>query len=215
MLKFYGSDLSSPSNKVRFTANYLNLPHEYQRVNLRNGEQKQEWFLKLNPVGKIPVMDDDGFVLFESGAICKYLASKTKSEIYPQDLTQKAMVDQWIDFGSLHVGAAVSRVVFNRLFAPLRHIEVDERSLKEGLTFLDQFLPIVEKQLTDNKFIAGNQLSLADINLLAALDPAEISGIDLYKYSQLSQWRSQLKGQEFYTKCHKEYGESLKQSIKK
>ena len=73
MLTIYGADLSSPANKVRFVANHIGLDYEYRRVNLREKEQRQEWFLKINPIGKVPAMDDGGFCLFESGAICKYL----------------------------------------------------------------------------------------------------------------------------------------------
>ncbi len=215
MLKIYGSDLSSPCNKVRFTANHLGLKYEYQRMNLRNGEQREEWFVKLNPVGKVPVIDDDGFILFESNTICKYLATKNKSEIYPQDLKQRAIVDQWIDFGTLHVGTAMSRVFYNRVLAPIRNLPVDEQSLKDGVKFLDQFLPLVEQQLAKSKYFAGNNFTLADINLVALLDPAEVSDIDIARYAKLSQWRNDLRKQSFYTQCYKEYGESLKQPAKK
>src|SRR3989338_5290751 len=95
MLKIYGANLSGPSNKVRMVANYLGLEYEYLQVKIREGENKKEWFLKLNPIGKIPVIDDDGFCLFESNAIVKYLATKNRSSAYPQELKQRAIVDQW------------------------------------------------------------------------------------------------------------------------
>ena len=94
MLKIYGSDLSYPANKVRFVANALGLPFEYIRINLRTGEQKSEWFLKLSPAGKIPAIDDHGFCLFESNAIVRYLAEKVDSAIYPKDLKERATVNQ-------------------------------------------------------------------------------------------------------------------------
>jgi len=76
MLKIYGADLSAPANKVRFVANYLGLEYDYVQIKIREGEHRAEQFLKLNPVGKIPVIDDDGFTLYESNAICKYLCDK-------------------------------------------------------------------------------------------------------------------------------------------
>jgi len=210
MLKIYGSDLSAPANKVRFAANALGLKYEYQKVDLRSGENRKPEFLKLHPAGKIPVIDDDGFVLFESNAIIRYLTDKHNSPLYPKPLTQRAAVDQWIDFGSIHVGAALSKVLYNRIFAPLRGIPVDENSLKEGLGFLDRFLPVVEEQLRKTKYLAADELTLADINLLALLDPAEVAAIDLSAYPKLVEWRTGLKNRDFYTKCHKEYGESLR-----
>lgn len=209
MLKIYGSDLSAPANKVRFVANAMGLPYEYKKVDLRGGEHQKPEFLKVNSIGKIPAMDDEGFTLFESNAIIRYLAGKSNSPLYPKDLKQRALVDAWIDFGSMHVGAALMKVTYNRVFAPRRNLPVDENSIKEGLSFLDRFLPIVDGQLSKNKYLTGSTMTLADLNLLALLDPAEVSDIDLSKYKNLSRWRKELKSQEFYTKCHKEYGEAL------
>ncbi len=211
MLKIYGSDLSSPANKVRFVANYLGLKYDYIVVKLREGEQNKPEFLKINPVGKIPAIDDDGFTLFESNAICRYLADKQNSPIYPKGLKERAIVEEWLDFGSMHVGAAVSKVVYNRIFAPIRKIEVDERSIKEGLDFLARFLPVVDHQLAKNKYLLGNQITLADFNIFSGLDPVETTQIDIVQYNHIVKWRNELKKQEFYTKCHKEYGEALKQ----
>ena len=209
MLKIYGADLSTPVTKARFTANLLGMKYDYIRIDLRGGEHQKPEFLKLHPAGKIPVIDDDGFVLFESNAIIRYLAEKNKSPLYPKDLKERVLVDQWIEFGSHHVGQAMSKVVFNRLFAPMRKVPVDEQSLKDGLGFLDRFLPIIDNQLAKNKFLAGNQLSLADINLLAILDPVEVAKIDLSKYKNIVKWRSGLKKEEFYTRCYASYEEAL------
>lgn len=209
MLKIYGSDLSGPANKIRFAANAMGLSYEYIRVNMREGEHKKPEYTKLHPAGKVPVMDDDGFVLFESNTMMKYLAAKSNSGLYPQGLKERAVVDQWIDFGSFHVGEATSRVIYNRLFAPLRKLPVDEGSLKTGLDFLARFLPVIDGQLGKHPYLAGGQLTLADINLLAVLDPAEVAGIDLSPFPNIVRWRNDLKAKDFYTKCHKEYGESL------
>lgn len=214
MLKVYGADLSSPSNKIRFVANFLGLEYEYKRISLRDGEHRTPEFLRINPVGKIPVMDDDGFVLFESDAIMRYLAGKKKSSVYPADVKPRAVVDQWISFITIHIGGSLSKVLFNRVFAPFAKVERDPRSEQDGLNFLERYLPIIEKQLGKNKYIAGSELSLADFDLLANLDPAEVAGVSLEKYPNIIQWRNQLKQESFYTKCYKEYGESLKQSVK-
>src|SRR3989344_8231028 len=119
----------------------------------------------------------------------------------------------WLDFGSMHVGAALSKVIYNRLFAPLRDIPVDEASLKEGLKFLERFLPVVDGQLAKNKYIAGAKFTLADINLLALLDPCELAGINITSYENIARWRDALRKQKFYTDCHPEYGATLKDRL--
>ena len=212
MLKIYGADLSSPANKVRFCANLIGVKYEYIRVKIREGENRKEEFLKLNPAGKIPVIDDDGFALFESGAICKYLCRKNRSPLYPEEIKQAAVIDQWTDFAVIHVAGAMQKVTFNRLFVPMMGIgELDERSLSDGINFLGKFLPIVDQQLAKSKYFASDKLSLADVTLLASLDPAEVSGIDLSKYPSIVKWRDVLMKEDFYQKVHKNYADVLEQ----
>ena len=213
MLTIYGSDLSAPANKVRFAANALGIKYEYKRVDLRAGEHLKPEFLAINPVGKVPAIDDDGFRMFESNAIIRYLADKNNSPLYPKDIKERAVVDMWLDFGSMHVGAALSKVIYNRVFAPLRDIPVDEGSLKEGLKFLERFLPVVDGQLARQKYIAGGKFTLADINLLALFDPCELTGIGLSSYKDIVRWRAALRREKFYTDCHQEYGAAIKERL--
>jgi len=209
MLTIYGFDFSSPANKVRFAANAMGLAYTYRTVNLMAGEQKTPEFLKLNPIGRVPAIDDDGFKVFESGTIIKYLAQKNNSPLYPKDLQKRTMVDQWMDFANIHVGPALARITFNRVMYKFINAEKDERSLNDGIKFLGQFLPLLEKQLKENKYLAGSEMTLADINLLAVLDPCELSSVDLSSYPALNAWRKNLKSQSFYTKVHNSLEETL------
>jgi glutathione S-transferase len=197
------------------TANVLGIEYEYIPVNLREGEHRAKEYLAMHPAGKVPVIDDDGFVLFESDAIMKYLAGSRSSPIYPNDIKKRAVADQWIDFVSIHVGGAMGRVVFNRVFAPFAKVPVDERSLDDGIKFLGRFLPVVDQQLSRSKYLAGNQFTLADIALLAAVDPAEVAGIDLSPYGHIVKWRNELRQKDFYTKCHASYDDVLKNMMSK
>ncbi len=210
MLTIYGSDLSGPAIKVRLTAAYLGIAHQWQVLNLREGEHKQEWFLKINPAGKIPAIDDDGFRLFESNAICRYLCDKHNAPLYPKETRPRAVIDQWIDFISFHIGANFMPIVYNRVFAPRRGLPVNAAAIADGEKFLKQYFPVIEQQLEGHRMIAGDELSLADIILLALLEPAEMAQYDLCAYPKLSAWRAFLKKQPFYTSCYKEYGEILK-----
>lgn len=213
MLKIYGADLSAPANKVRMAAHALGIEYEYIRISIKEGENRTEEYLKMHPAGKVPVIHDDEFVLFESDAIVKYLASKQRSPLYSDDLKQRAVVDQWMDFTSIHVGGAMGRVVFNRVFASFARVPVDERSLKDGLKFLTRFLPVVDRQLSKAMYLAGEQFSLADIGLLATMDPAEVAEVDLTPYGHLVKWRRELAQKDFYTRCHASYEEALKKLI--
>ena len=211
MIKLYGIGFSNNVNKVRYCLNYLGLKYEWIQTNPMQGENQTEEFLKISASGKIPAVEIDGKGYFESNAINKYLASKNKSDIYPADIEKRAAVDEWMDYASIHIGNAVGRVLFNRVFAPMMGKEVDENSLKAGLEFLAKYLPICDKQLGKSKFLAGDSFTLADINLLAILDPAEMGKIDLNPYRNLVKWRNNLKAKDFYQKCYKDYGQYIQE----
>ena len=209
MLRIYGNKLSVPSNRVMMAVNAMELAHEYIQLDLRQGEQKSPEHLKRHPAGKVPAIDDDGFTLFESGAIVKYLCSKHVSDYYPTELQKQAVVEQWCDFVVSHVQAAMNRVLFNKVIAPRFALEVDERSMQTGYEFLAQSLPVLEEQLGKTNYLASEQLTIADFYLLSALDPAEAVELDLTQYPRLEAWRKDLVSEPFYQNIHAFYGEGM------
>lgn len=210
MLKIYGFEPSAWTNAVRFTANALDLDYEFVRINLVAGEGQQPWYLAIQPAGKVPAIDDDGFPLFESGAIQRYLARKAGSELYPESLQAQAIVDAWSLFTSLHVASAMTKVAFNRAFYKLVGLDRNMAELEEGERFLGRFLPIVDVRLGQSRFLASDRMSIADITLLAWLDPAELSEVDLGIYPNLTRWRAGLKAESFYMCCHHDYAEMFR-----
>src|SRR5208283_764126 len=128
-------------------------------------------------------------------AICKYLCDKHNSALYPKDVKKRAVIEQWIDYVSFHIGANFMPVAYNRIFAARTGKPVNEKAIEDGVEFLKQYFPIIEKQLTQHKYIVGQEMSLADIILLALLEPAEMARVDLSVYPQLSAWRVELKRQ--------------------
>ncbi len=213
MIKLYGTGVSFNVNKVRFCLNYLNLEYDWVPINPMQGENQTTEFLNISPTGKIPCIEIDGFKLFESNAINRFLAKNTRSTIYPQDNKIQAIVDAWTDYVAIHVGQAVNRVMFNRVMAPIIGEKVDQESLRVGLSFLDKYFPILEKQLSKNKFLAGKDFTLADINLLAVLDPCELIQVSLDRYPCITKWRNALKAQSFYQKCYKDYAQFVHEQM--
>jgi len=203
MLKIYGHFLSMPSNKVRLCASYLGLPHEYVHVDLQSGEHMKPEYLAVNPLGCVPAIDDDGFALSQSDAICKYLCALSgPSTFYPDDIHKQAKVNQWIDFFSQHVQHAMSRLFFNRVICKLLGEDADEASIKTGENMLARDLPVVEKVLSENAYICGSNFTLADIGLGAAIEPSEMAGVDLSLYPAILKWRERMMGRDFYQNVH-------------
>lgn len=209
MLLVYGTLLSAPTNKVRYTANYLQIPYEFHPINLAAGEQRSAEYLKINPYGKVPAIVDDGFNLAESNAIIRYFATQKQSPIYPQDLHQRAIVDQWIDYSSQHIMMAFSKIMFNTYFCKLINIPVDVQSIQDSQRFIAHCLPIVEQQLVKQTYIVGKTITLADFALLAALDTSEMCQIDLSHYPHIAAWRKELMAKQFYQNVHENYAASF------
>ncbi|MDA0990476.1 MAG: glutathione S-transferase family protein [Verrucomicrobia bacterium] len=200
MLKIYGNLMSQPCNKIRFVANILKVDYEWIDLDFAKGEHKTPEHLARHPAGKLPAIDDDGFILFESEAICRYLNAKHHGALIPANLKAAAITEQWNAFAVQHLGLAMSKVLFNRVLAPKFGIPVDANSLSEGLSWLDRYLPIAETRLSQSVNFGADEVTLADISLLAILAPAAHADIDLNPYAKLTAWQSRLASQDWYNK---------------
>ncbi len=201
MLTLYGNPHSGSTNKVRYLLEYFSIPYTFKELDFEKDLKTPE-YLKIHPAGKVPAINDDGFMLFESSAICKYLSVKMNNLLYPKDLKGRALIDQWIDFTTIHLGGAVYKVVWNRLFAPQMKMPVSEEETKKGLQELERYLPLIDEKLKKGPYLAGSVLSLADINLLATLEYADMAKISLTKYKALVSWRKKLQAMDFYQRIH-------------
>ena len=208
-MKLYGNDFSPNSNKARFGLNAMGVDYEFQTVNLAGGEQRTEAFTSINPVGRVPALVDGDFMIFESNAILRYVAEKIKSPLYPQELKKHALVNQWLDFCSIHIGGAMTKMYFNTIIYKFVNAQRDENSYNEGRKFLTDFCKIIEGQLSKGAYVCGGELTLADIGLLALLDPCEVVGFDLAAFPKIAAWRKTLQAQAFYQKVFPSFAEFL------
>ncbi|NOG60671.1 MAG: glutathione S-transferase family protein [Proteobacteria bacterium] len=213
MIKLYGIPPSFPVIRVQLCLNAMELEYKFVQMNPLTGETQSEEYLKLSPSGKIPALEDDGFALFESNAIMKYLCRKHKSGFYPTDITAQANVDKWLDFTTIHLGNGVAKVLFNKILAGMLDAEVDEQSLKDGYAFIERFLGVIDKQLGVSTFVASNSMTIADFCLLGTIDPAEVIDVDITQYPNIDAWRKKLMQEPFYKKVHDSYGETLEKAI--
>lgn len=210
MLNVYGYFFSIPSNKARLCVSYLGLPHEYHHVDLTTGEHMQPKYVKINSMSRVPAMEDDGFTLSQSDAICKYLCALSgPSSFYPEDIHQQAKVNQWIDYASQHVQQGMSRLFFNKVVAPMLGEETDEKSIVFGENMLARDLPHLERELSQHDYILGDKITLADIAMICALEPAEMVNLDLEPYPGIRKWRETVMAREFYKRVHTHFGAEM------
>ena len=159
----YNSNLSPNALRVRAVAHELGITFEIVEVDLRKGENRSEAFLALNANGKVPVLVDGDFVLWESRAINAYLAGlKSEQGLYPEDKRKRAIVDQWSYWQAIHLGPAMQRVAFERLLKSKFGMgEPDEKALEGPLKDIAQFLAVLDENLSNKEWVAG-ELSIAD-----------------------------------------------------
>ncbi|RKG57748.1 glutathione S-transferase family protein, partial [Corallococcus sp. AB011P] len=106
-MKLYFHPLSGNSRRVLLVAAHLDIPLERIVVDLTTGKQREASYLGINPNGRVPVLDDGGFVLWESRAIMVYLAEKTPGQtLLPTDAQGRADVNRWLFWCSSHMAPA-------------------------------------------------------------------------------------------------------------
>jgi GSH-dependent disulfide-bond oxidoreductase len=168
--------------KVSVALEEMALPYEVVAIDLARGEQKTPAFLALNPNGRVPVLVDDGFPIFESGAILIYLAEKT-GLLMPADTKGRSRVIQWLMFQMGGIGPMMGQAnVFYRYF-PEKIPAAIARYQGEGR----RLFAVLDGQLANNEYLAGDY-SIADIANWCWVRTAKWSGIELAGLPHLQRW---------------------------
>jgi glutathione S-transferase len=183
MLRLYGS-ARSRGVRVLWMLGELGIPFDHKDWLPRAPETRTPEYRALNPNGRVPTIDDDGFILSESMAINFYLAKKHKSPLYPADPKMEARALQW----SLWETDRLDRQIVNyarhskELPAAERKPEIAEASWKEIVESFD----VLEGALSKSEWLAGPTFSVGDLNVAAALYRALT--LDLGKWPKLNAW---------------------------
>lgn len=182
-MRLYHSPYSSNARRARMAAVHLDLHVELISVDLVKGEQRKPEFLRMNPNGKVPVLDDEGFVLWESHAIMQYLADKTPGQtIYPAENRARADVNRWLFWSAHHFAPAVAILNWENVVKRLiGGGEPDPASVKRGEALVSDLTRVLDAHLAGNRWIAQDRLTLADFAIaspLMAIGPARLPVTD-------------------------------------
>jgi GST-like protein len=170
--------------KISIALEEMGLPYEVRVIDFATQEQKADWYVRLNPNGRIPTLDDEGFILFESGAILIYLAEKT-GKFLPQDVHGRSRVIQWLMFQMSGVGPMMGQAnVFLRYF-PEKIPAAIERYQRE----VTRLFGVLDRQLASHEYIAG-EYSIADMALWPWVSGYEWSGVSVAEFASLQRWLS-------------------------
>jgi glutathione S-transferase len=194
-MKLYGHPLSSCTRKVLTVAAEKAAALELTVVDLMTGTHKQPAHLARHPFGVVPVLDDDGFVMYESRAIIRYLDTRLPGvALTPASPRARARMDQWLSVDQSYVAPQVRTLVVNRILRKHQGLAMDEAAMAEAERSLVDAFAAIDRALAGDRYLAGDTFSLADVSLMpyvAGLPMVEaphvISGL-----RELSRWWEQV-----------------------
>ncbi len=172
--------------KISIALEEMGLPYTVRPISLSKLEQKEAWFLEINPNGRIPAIvdhDNNDFAVFESGAILIYLAEKS-GKLLPTEAQARSRVLQWLMFQMGGVGPMMGQAnVFFR-YAPEKIPYAIDRYQRE----VRRLFEVMEPQLAKHRYIAGDEYSIADISLWSWVSGFAWSGVSIDGLPQLQRW---------------------------
>ena len=165
-LKIHGI-AKSRAFRTLWVADEAGVPYEHVQTSFADTTSKTPEFLKINPMGQVPAIDDDGFGLSESMAINLYLAKKHGKGLYPSDLKAEAKVWQWTCFAATSLERSMGLVNANRYALPAD--KRNEAVAKENEEALKRPLAVLEAELAKSPYLVGQGFTVADLNVAAVL----------------------------------------------
>ena len=181
-MKLYHHPLSGHAHRARLFLSLLGAPHELIEVDLAAGGHKTPEFLKLNPFGQVPVLDDEGTIVTDSNAILVYLAKKMgRTEWLPEDAGGAAAVQRWLSVaaGEVAYGPAAARLitVFGARFNP-----------EEVIGRAHMLLARLESRLADREWLAAERPTIADVAIYSYVSRAPEGNVDLSSYPAVNRF---------------------------
>ncbi|MHB8416559.1 MAG: glutathione S-transferase family protein [Myxococcales bacterium] len=195
-MKLYDVPFSSNCRKVRIAAAELELPLELVPVEPRVGGVADPAYRAKNPMGKVPTLEDGGLVLWESTAICDYLASKRPERgLAPTDAAGRADMWRWLAWFSAHLQPWASVLAVERVLKPQRGAASDEHVVALAERELARFLPVLEAHLAGHGFLLP-AYSIADICVGCGASALPRIGIDGARIPATMAWIERLEKRE-------------------
>ncbi|AQV97129.1 glutathione S-transferase [Cupriavidus necator] len=181
-LVLYRSPVSGHAHRAELFLGLLGLPCRLVDVDLRGDEQHSEAFLRLNPFGQVPVLDDDGVVIGDSNAILVYLATRYDDGRWlPRDPAGAAHVQRWLSVaaGEIAFGPAAARlgVLFGR---PV--------PMEDAVARAQRLFTLMESLLAGQPFLAADHATIADVAAYSYIARAEEGNVSLAPYPALNAW---------------------------
>jgi len=183
-LKIYGV-AQSRAARALWMAEECGVPYEHIPTHFAT-DTKTDAYKAINPNGRVPTIDDDGVIVWESMAINLYLAKKYGKELAPKDLAEEAHAMQW----SFWVMTEIEKPLLNALFAKtgMMGMKKDAEQAEKYFAELTRPLDVLDGHLSKHEYLLGNRFTVADLNVASVLNWALAGRFDLSKWAKVDAW---------------------------
>lgn len=164
MLELWGRSTSVNVRKVLWLLSELDAEYAHMPAGGAFGKNRTPEFLALNPNGLVPVLRDGNTVVWESNTILRYLASThLQKGFWPDDASERAIADRWLDWSSITFAAPFRDIFWNLVRATPE--QRNDGEVTKGISHANELLAIVDRVLTRETFLSGQQFGIGDIPL--------------------------------------------------
>ena len=162
MIRLHYHPMSTYSRRVRIALLEKQIPHELVVVDMAARKHRDPAHLALNPYGRVPVIQDGDFVLYESAAILSYLeAMFPQPPLVPADPRERALVDMHMKLCDIQMARQTGVIIFPKRFLPKERW--DEKAMAQAKSETDAHLRILERELTGKQYLVAGQYTLAEV----------------------------------------------------
>jgi glutathione S-transferase len=197
-MKIFGHPASTCTRKVLMTLNETKTPFEFVLVDFAKGEHKQQAHLSHQPFGQVPALDDDGFEMYESRAMARYIDAKAGAPLTPKALQARAIMEQWVSVETSNFAGHAMKFIYHSVFKREQSPEV----LNAAAAGLDLAYATMNKALAKQPFLAGETFSIADVCFMPYVEYLAISpaGTKLSEHPNVAAWWTRVSGREAWGK---------------
>lgn len=188
-MRLYHHPISSNARRVLMTIQHLGIDVELVEINLMSPDDRRR-LEELNPNSKIPVLEDGGFVLWESAAIMQYLADRTPGQtLYPQNVRDRADVNRWMFWACQHFAPAISTFTWENVWKKVvTGGDADPAELARAEQELAPLAAVLDGHLARRTWLVGHDVTLADYAIAAPLMYIERARLPLLDYPHIAAW---------------------------
>jgi glutathione S-transferase len=196
-MKLYQYPLSPNCQKVTALAHEVGVTLSLVNLDVFKGEARTPEILAKNPNGRVPILEDGDFVLWESNAILGYVAAKAdRLDLAPAAPRERAEVDRWLSWGGAHFMPAVRKVTFERIVKKLAGLgPPDEAVVRAGIEEFAVVASVLDRSLDGKEHLCG-RVTIADFSIVTYAALCDGVGLDIERYRNVRRWLGRMLARE-------------------